>query len=243
MKAFGKTDKGLVRANNQDTFRIDVRENGLGFIVLCDGMGGARAGNIASDRAADRFLEHIKTADAALTDTESLANIVEEAVAAANTEVFQLSQSSPAYNGMGTTLVGGICVDDRIILANVGDSRAYLIDGSKIAQMTADHSLVEEMVRSGRLTPEEAKVYPGRNLITRAIGVDSAVEADLYEITIHDGQTLLLCSDGLSGLVYDAEIAAIVAEAASQEDACSRLIERACEAGGNDNITVVLYTK
>lgn len=243
MKAFGKTDKGLVRANNQDTFRIDVRENGLGFIVLCDGMGGARAGNIASDRAADRFLEHIKTADAAQADTDSLANIVEEAVAAANTEVFQLSQSSPAYNGMGTTLVGGICVDDRVILANVGDSRAYLIDGSKIAQMTADHSLVEEMVRSGRLTPEEAKVYPGRNLITRAIGVDSAVEADLYEITIHDGQTLLLCSDGLSGLVYDAEIAAIVAEAASQEDACSRLIERACEAGGNDNITVVLYTK
>lgn len=243
MKAFGKTDKGLVRANNQDTFRIDVRENGLGFIVLCDGMGGARAGNIASDRAADRFLEHIKTADAAQTDTDSLANIVEEAVAAANTEVFQLSQSSPAYNGMGTTLVGGICVDDRVILANVGDSRAYLIDGSKIAQMTADHSLVEEMVRSGRLTPEEAKVYPGRNLITRAIGVDSAVESDLYEITIHDGQTLLLCSDGLSGLVYDAEIAAIVAEAASQEDACSRLIERACEAGGNDNITVVLYTK
>ena len=243
MKAFGKPDKGLVRANNQDTFRIDVRENGLGFIVLCDGMGGARAGNMASDRAADRFLEHIKTADAAQTDTDSLANIVEEAVAAANTEVFQLSQSSPAYNGMGTTLVGGICVDDRVILANVGDSRAYLIDGSKIAQMTADHSLVEEMVRSGRLTPEEAKVYPGRNLITRAIGVDSAVEADLYEITIHDGQTLLLCSDGLSGLVYDAEIAAIVAEAASQEDACSRLIERACEAGGNDNITVVLYTK
>ena len=243
MKAFGKTDKGLVRANNQDTFRIDVRENGLGFIVLCDGMGGARAGNIASDRAADRFLEHIKTADEAQTDTDSLANTVEEAVTAANTEVFQLSQSSPAYNGMGTTLVGGICVDDRVILANVGDSRAYLIDGSKIAQMTADHSLVEEMVRSGRLTPEEAKVYPGRNLITRAIGVDSAVEADLYEITIHDGQTLLLCSDGLSGLVYDAEIAAIVAEAASQEDACSRLIERACEAGGNDNITVVLYTK
>lgn len=243
MKAFGKTDKGLVRANNQDTFRIDVRENGLGFIVLCDGMGGARAGNIASDHAADRFLEHIQTADETQTDTDSLANTVEEAVAAANTEVFQLSQSSPAYNGMGTTLVGGICVDDRVILANVGDSRAYLIDGSKIAQMTADHSLVEEMVRSGRLTPEEAKVYPGRNLITRAIGVDSMVEADLYEITIHDGQTLLLCSDGLSGLVYDADIAAIVAEAASQEEACSRLIERACEAGGNDNITVVLYTK
>lgn len=243
MKAFGKTDKGLVRANNQDTFRIDIRENGLGFLVLCDGMGGARAGNIASERAADRFLEQIQTADAAQTDTDSLGNIVEQAVTVANTEVFQLAQESPAYNGMGTTLVGGICADNRVILANVGDSRAYLIDGMKIAQMTADHSLVEEMVRSGRLTPEQAKIYPGRNLITRAIGVDNAVDADLYEITIHDGQTLLLCSDGLSGLVYDAEIAAIVAEASSQEEACDKLIARACEAGGNDNITVVLYTK
>ncbi|MCD8356348.1 MAG: Stp1/IreP family PP2C-type Ser/Thr phosphatase [Clostridia bacterium] len=243
MKAYGKTDKGLIRANNQDTFRIDIAENGLGFLVLCDGMGGARAGNIASDRAAERFLEQIKTADPAQTDTDSLAQTVEQAVVCANTEVFQLSQSSPAYNGMGTTLVGGICVDDRVILANVGDSRAYLMEGGKIAQMTSDHSLVAEMVRSGRLTPEEAQTYPGRNLITRAVGVDSGVEADLYEITIHDGQTLLLCSDGLSGLVHDTEIAVIVAEAASQEEACNKLISRACEAGGNDNITVVLYTK
>ena len=161
----------------------------------------------------------------------------------ANTEVFELSQSSPAYNGMGTTLVGGICVDDRVILANVGDSRAYLIDGDKIAQMSADHSLVAEMVRSGRLTKAEAKTYPGRNLITRAVGVDSSVEADVYEIKMHEGQTLLLCSDGLSGPVTDAEIAAAVSQAPTMEQACTQLIELACKAGGNDNITVVLYTK
>ena len=243
MNAYGKTDKGLVRANNQDTYRTAINENGLGFVVLCDGMGGARAGNIASDRAAERFMEHIQTADPAQADTDTLSQIVSQAVTMANTEVFELSQSSPAYNGMGTTLVGGICVENRIVLANVGDSRAYVIDGDNIAQMTGDHSLVAEMVRSGRLTAEEARHYPGRNLITRAIGVESDVEADLYEITLHEGQTLLLCSDGLCGLVTDAEIAVAVSKAQSKEQACDQLIELACNAGGNDNITVVLYTK
>lgn len=243
MKAYGKTDKGLVRANNQDTFRLDVPETGMGFIVLCDGMGGARAGNIASERAANRFLETIKTADPSETNADVLADLVEKAVHMANKEVFELSQSSPAYNGMGTTLVGGICVDDRVILANVGDSRAYLVDTDKIAQMSTDHSLVAEMVRSGRLTQAEAKTYPGRNLITRAVGVDSEVEADVYEIKMHEGQILLLCSDGLSGPVTDAEIVATVSQAESLEQACTQLIELACKAGGNDNITVVLYTK
>lgn len=243
MNAYGKTDKGLVRANNQDTFRTELNENGLGFVVLCDGMGGARAGNIASERAAERFLKEVQTAKPDKTDADTLSGIVERAVAAANQEVYELSQSSAAYNGMGTTLVGGICAGDMIILANVGDSRAYLIDGNSIAQMTSDHSLVAEMVRTGRLSEEDAMVYPGRNLITRAIGVDAEVQADLYQIAIHDGQTLLLCSDGLCGLVTDAEIAATVARAATQEEACDKLISLACSAGGSDNITVVLYTK
>ncbi|MDO5783660.1 MAG: Stp1/IreP family PP2C-type Ser/Thr phosphatase [Eubacteriales bacterium] len=243
MNAYGKTDKGLVRANNQDTFRTELNENGLGFVVLCDGMGGARAGNIASERAAERFLKEVQAAKPDEADADTLSGIVERAVAAANQEVYELSQSSAAYNGMGTTLVGGICAGDKVILANVGDSRAYLVDGASIAQMTSDHSLVAEMVRTGRLSEEDAKVYPGRNLITRAIGVDAEVQADLYQITIHDGQTLLLCSDGLCGLVTDAEIAAAVAQAATQEEACEKLISLACSAGGSDNITVVLYTK
>ncbi len=243
MNAYGKTDKGLVRANNQDTFRIELKEDDLGFLVLCDGMGGARAGNIASTRAADQFMQCIQRASIEQTDTDSLAQLIEDAVVQANREVFDLSQSDASYNGMGTTLVGGICTDNRVILANVGDSRAYMLEDDQIAQMTADHSLVAEMVRTGRLTAEEAKHYPGRNLITRAVGVDSEVDVDLYEITIREGQTLLLCSDGLSGLVTDAEIAAIVSGAPSLEDACDQLISCACEAGGSDNITVVLYTK
>ena len=243
MKAYGKTDKGLVRANNQDTYRTEITEDGLGLIVLCDGMGGARAGNIASERAAERFMERIRTADPAKADTDTLSQIVEQAVEQANTEVFELSQSSPSYNGMGTTLVGGICVDDRIVLANVGDSRAYVIDGKNIAQMTEDHSLVAEMIRSGRLTPEDARHYPGRNLITRAVGVEERVQADFYEITLHEGQTLMLCSDGLSGMITDEQIADIISQAESKEEACDKLIEAACNGGGSDNITVVLYTK
>ena len=243
MNAFGKTDKGLIRASNQDTFRIDIKENGLGFLVLCDGMGGARAGNIASERAAERFMEQICSADPEQADTETLSQIIQQAVAAANTEVYELSRSAPAYNGMGTTLVGCICMDNRVVLATVGDSRAYVIDNGKTAQMTADHSLVAEMVRTGRLSSEDAKHYPGRNLITRAVGVDSEVQADYYEIILHDGQTLLLCSDGLCGLVTDVQIEAAIAQSASQEEACDRLIQLAHNAGGSDNITDVLYTK
>lgn len=243
MNAYGKTDKGLVRASNQDTFRIDITGDELGFLVLCDGMGGARAGNIASARAADRFMEQVRAADAGEKDTDALSRILEQAVTQANAEVFRLAESSSEYKGMGTTLVGAICAGNRVVLANVGDSRAYVVDGDSIAQMTEDHSVVAELVRAGRLSAEDARHYPGRNLITRAVGVEEEVEADYYEIKLHEGQTLLLCSDGLSGPVTDREIAAVVAQAASQEEACDRLIARACDAGGNDNITVVLYTK
>lgn len=243
MRIFGKTDKGAVRANNQDMFRFIMKEeDGMAFLVLCDGMGGARAGNVASDRASECFLEHIQRA-VGMTDSNDLADLVEDAVRAANKEVYELSISQDIYAGMGTTLVGGICLEDRIILANVGDSRAYMLQGTRIAHMTQDHSLVAELVRSGRLTPEEAETYPNKNLITRAVGVDAFVQPDLYEIKIHPGQTLLLCSDGLSGMLPDDRIAQICAASSSQEEACNHLIEAACAAGGTDNITVVLYTK
>ena len=213
----------------------------MAFLVLCDGMGGARAGNVASEKAAECFMKHILTA-VGTTDTDQLAEIIEQAVMLANREVYELSVSEDIYSGMGTTLVGGICIGDRVILANVGDSRAYMLQGSKIAHMTQDHSLVAELLRAGRLTEQEAEHYPNKNLITRAVGVDEAVYADLYELTMHEGQTLLLCSDGLSGMLSDAQIAQICDHAATQEEACDRLIEEACSAGGTDNITVVLYT-
>lgn len=243
MNVYGKTDRGLVRSNNQDTFRTEMDDNGCVYLILCDGMGGARAGNVASEKAAEVFLNELRSGCKPDADTDELAGVILEGIIRTNTEVFQLAESAPEYAGMGTTLVGGVAIESRVVLGNVGDSRAYLIDNGRIGQMTDDHSLVAEMVRSGRLTEEEARTYPGRNLITRAVGVEESVEPDLFEITVEDGQTLLLCSDGLSGMLPDEEIARIITEAASLEEACDTLIARACEAGGNDNITVVLYTK
>ena len=238
-KTVSITDIGRKRKLNQDyVFIADLPVGKLpNLYLVADGMGGHNAGGFASRYAVETIVEQINR-----SQEEGAFSLLYEAIEEANFQVRRKALEDESMSGMGTTLVAATIEGDRLQVANVGDSRLYLV-GDTIRQITTDHSLVEEMVRSGRLTPEQAKVYPGRNLITRAIGVDSAVEADLYEITIHDGQTLLLCSDGLSGLVYDAEIAAIVAEAASQEEACNRLIERACEAGGNDNITVVLYTK
>lgn len=243
MNVFGKTDKGLVRSNNQDTYRTELLDNGYAFLILCDGMGGARAGNIASDKTAEGFLDYLKENCKESMDTKEIASVLNDGVRSVNRDVYELANSSPDYQGMGTTLVGGIALDDTIILANVGDSRAYLISQEHIAQVTQDHSLVEEMVRAGRLTKKEARHYPGRNLITRAVGVDESVEPDLYQITLHEGQKLLLCSDGLSGMLTDMEILKIVQGAEDVRSACDELIAQACEAGGSDNITVVLYTK
>ena len=242
MKIWGITDVGLVRRENQDAYAVESR-NGFDICVVCDGMGGAAAGKLASEIAVRAYREALGETLREGMDLDAVQAAMAAAASQANRAIREEAARKPEYAGMGTTLVGGICVDDRVILANVGDSRAYLIDGDKIAQMSADHSLVAEMVRSGRLTKAEAKTYPGRNLITRAVGVDSSVEADVYEIKMHEGQTLLLCSDGLSGPVTDAEIAAAVSQAPTMEQACTQLIELACKAGGNDNITVVLYTK
>jgi protein phosphatase len=244
MNVYGKTDKGLVRSNNQDTYRIEANENGCSYLILCDGMGGARAGNIASAKTADVFLQYCKEHCKPTMERDELAQILTDGAAQANREVSEMAKQDPEqYSGMGTTLVGGVAVENRVILVNIGDSRAYVLDGGRIAQVTEDHSLVEEMVRAGRLSKEEAKHYPGRNLITRAVGVDETVEADLYEVVLRDGQILLLCSDGLSGMLSDSQIAGIVWSAESFERACDALIAEACEVGGTDNITVVLYTK
>lgn len=241
MKAYGKTDCGLVRANNQDTFRVDIREE-IGFIVLCDGMGGAKAGNVASDKAAELFMAVLTERGTPQMGETEMANLLVEAAAAANAGVYELAGSSPDYEGMGTTLVGGICLNEMVMLINIGDSRAYVLDDHRIAQITRDHSWVEELIAQGRLTREEAATYPGRNLITRAVGVDPQTEGDLYRVTLSEGQSILLCSDGLSGMVTDGEIALCTAEAESQEQACEMLVRAACDHGGHDNVTVVLYS-
>ncbi|MGN1030227.1 MAG: Stp1/IreP family PP2C-type Ser/Thr phosphatase [Butyricicoccaceae bacterium] len=242
MKAFGKTDKGLVRANNQDTFLIDDKRDDIMFIVLCDGMGGAKAGNIASAKAAELFMAKLAEQGTPEMNENEMAELLIEAAATANEGVFELSKSAPEYEGMGTTLVGGVCVNETVTLINIGDSRAYVLDDRQIAQVTRDHSWVEELIMQGRLTRAEAATFPQRNVITRAVGVDPQVDGDLYRVTLAEGQTILLCSDGLSGMVSDGEIAQLHAGAESQEQACETLVRAACEHGGHDNVTVVLYS-
>ena len=165
------------------------------------------------------------------------------AAQAANGEVFELSVGQPEYRGMGTTLVGALIQGDTAELLNVGDSRAYRIRGEQIEQLTEDHSYVQEMVRKGKLTPEQSRNHPHKNLITRAIGVEEFVDSDLYQYTLAPEDVLLLCSDGLYGMVDERTVVQIVRQAATLEEAADALINRACQAGGVDNITVVLYRR
>lgn len=244
MKAWGKSDKGLVRPTNQDAFIIDViHELPLAILAICDGMGGANAGNVASRYAIDGFVDEIKRSIRPDMSPGYIKTIMVNAVNEANRIVYELSKKQPEFAGMGTTIIAAVATEDFLLLANVGDSRAYLLDASDIKRLTQDHSLVEEMIRRGKISEEDAKIHPGKNLITRAVGVDKTVEADIYQLSLADNQALLLCSDGLSGLVTDNMILDTIRMSDNMEDACNELIKIACEAGGHDNITVVLFTK
>ena len=242
MNVFGLSDIGFVRANNEDTCLYELRsEDGQAIFVVCDGMGGARAGNVASDIAANVFVEQLEQQIRPKMSERYMESIVRSAVDFANYDTYQTAHSSEEYAGMGTTLVGGLVHENHVMLANVGDSRAYLDTGDALQRITHDHSLVEELVQRGEITEEEAREHPRRNLITRALGTSRKVLADCYPLTLEPGQKLLLCSDGLSSMVRDEEIHEILQE----EDiklCCERLIDAANSHGGHDNITVLIAT-
>ncbi|MCD7793139.1 MAG: Stp1/IreP family PP2C-type Ser/Thr phosphatase [Oscillospiraceae bacterium] len=241
MKAFGITDSGKVRKENQDCFRFDIPESGdICTAVLCDGMGGAQAGSIASRMAADAFMFHAANSLDAASSAQDMKNILVEAVNYANIKVYDRSFADFACMGMGSTLVAFVATEKRCFVANVGDSRAYLIAGNKISQISRDHSLVEELVEQGKITPEEAQTHPQKNIITRAIGVEASVHADIFKMKPQSGDILLLCSDGLSNLVSDAEMLEKVKNAAEAEDACRALLDTALERGAPDNVTVLI---
>lgn len=246
MIAYGISDKGRIRPTNQDAYAIDLfDQHQCALLVVCDGMGGANAGNVASRFAIDRFRETVK--EGFCTDADMDVNFIQDllriSAQEANHAVFELSARQPEFRGMGTTLVAALILHENAVLVNVGDSRAYLIADECAIQITEDHSYVQEMVRKGKLTPEESRHHPHRNLITRAIGVDSFVDSDIIETILQEGQTLLLCTDGLTGMVEDSEIANIVCQADSLAQAAELLVNRACEYGGADNVTVVLFRR
>jgi protein phosphatase len=234
LRSAARTDVGLRRRANEDRYAIAAS---LGLYLVADGMGGHTAGQVASDLAAQsavRALETLEGAEASLTEK------LRYSVAAANREIFGTAQAKPHLAGMGTTLVALLAGGTRIALAHVGDSRAYLIRGGKIRQLTDDHSLVAELVRRREITAHAARGHPHRHVLTRALGVRRSVEADLAELTPVADDVFVLCSDGLTGHVQDGEIAEEVARGSDLEAACERLIDVANSRGGEDNTTVLL---
>lgn len=237
MKTFSMTDIGRKRETNQDY--MFTSENAVGnlpnLFLVADGMGGHAAGDYASRFTVDKIVAHITQS----VEREPVA-LLEKAVAYANRLLLEEAHADEKKAGMGTTIVGATCVDDKLYVANVGDSRLYIINQEKIVQITRDHSLVEEMVRMGEMDKEDAKEHPDKNIITRAIGVGAEVSVDFFETQVTKGDTILLCSDGLTNMIDDKDIKQIVLGQRDIVEKAERLVQTANENGGKDNITVVL---
>ena len=236
MNSYCLTDIGIKRSMNQDF--VYASEQPVGnlpnLFIVADGMGGHNAGDYASRLAVETMIDHIENS----RETKPV-RLLAEALSEANRTVYARSLTDRSLEGMGTTLVACSAVEDCLYIANIGDSRLYLID-SGIDQITRDHSLVEEMIRARQITREEARVHPDKNVITRAIGMKDEIKADLFDVGLKAGDICLLCSDGLSNMVTDEEIFELIQEAPSLEEAAGRLVEKANRNGGSDNISVVL---
>lgn len=241
MRSFGITDKGRVRSENQDSYIIENCDRRKSVVaVICDGMGGAKAGDLASRLSSKEFVSRIfESLVAPRFFIGNQEKLLRESCADANGVVYEYSRFDANYNGMGTTLVGGIITRRKAFLVNVGDSRAYHLSRSGIEQISRDHSYVQELVNMGAITKEEAANHQKKNIITRALGVDRTVECDYYECPLKAGEGILLCSDGLSNMVSDKEMHESFLENASPEDVCSKLMALALERGARDNVTVV----
>jgi len=238
------TDKGPVREKNEDYFCVD---EGLGLFAVADGIGGHMAGEVASRMAVEVIKDFIANEDKYQLDaTENYrddysqeANLAAEAVRRANKAIYETSQNNSSYRGMGTTLTAALIRGDRLSIAHVGDSRAYLIRTSCIEQITDDHSLVAEQVKMGLLSEEEARNSDIKNVITRSLGNSPDVEVDMEEITIADGDTIILCSDGITSVVSDSDILSTASSSSHPETLCKTLVRKATDAGCTDNMTVV----
>ncbi|MBQ8000148.1 MAG: Stp1/IreP family PP2C-type Ser/Thr phosphatase [Ruminococcus sp.] len=241
MEVFSKSDIGLVRTSNQDDCRFGVFSPCCAWAVVCDGMGGANGGNIASAVAVDVISEQIQQLYDEKLSKEQLATLLTDIVQRANAQVFDMAMSDPELEGMGTTCEFVFVKDRTVHVVHVGDSRTYAIRGGKIKQLTEDHSIVQEMVRRGEITPEEAMNHPNKNIITRALGIRPEVNIDYIEANFTYGDVLLICTDGLTNCVSTGDIVKIVHENRG-EDMTNKLVDKAKEGGGTDNITVtVIY--
>ena len=237
MRVYSATDVGQKRKMNQDY--VFVSENPVGnlpnLFVVADGMGGHNAGDFASSHAVQILVDEIRK-DADLNPIKVLRHAIETA----NSAILDRAQKEEALRGMGTTMVAATIVGHYAYVANVGDSRLYLIQG-KIRQITKDHSLVQEMVRMGEIKPEEARNHPDKNIITRALGAERTVDIDFFDLKMEPGSTILMCSDGLSNMVEDSKIEEIILDQTNElPKKGERLLSEANRNGGKDNIAVIL---
>ncbi len=237
MEIYGQTNIGLVRASNQDSFKIGRFPSGSVWAVVCDGMGGASGGDIASKMAVDLIAERIVNNYHDNMKHISISNLLESAINFANIKIYDLAREDKTLTGMGTTVVAAIVRQGEVFISHAGDSRAYII-GDEVKQITTDHSIVQEMLDRGEITSDEAKNHPIKNYITRALGVSDRINVDFTSEIFSDNDVLLLCTDGLSNAVESNDIKDIIVKA--DDNVAQSLVDKANENGGRDNITVVL---
>ncbi|MBQ6368866.1 MAG: Stp1/IreP family PP2C-type Ser/Thr phosphatase [Parasporobacterium sp.] len=239
MKSYGITDIGLSRKYNQDyTLECDEPIGNLeNLYVVCDGLGGHNAGEYASSTAAENFFDFVE-----FSESKMPLSIFKEAVLKTNRIVYDAGQE-PAYQGMASTLVGVTVAGNIAYVVNVGDSRAYVIGPNEITQITWDHSYVAELVREGQITKDEARFHKKNNVITRAIGAEISVKPDFFQVVLEEDEILLVCTDGLYNMVSDMTIKSVVNSHNTLKAKAQRLIDLANEAGGKDNIAVVLISR
>jgi serine/threonine protein phosphatase PrpC len=233
LKAAAATDVGMRRKGNEDRFALDPS---LGLFLVADGMGGHTAGQVASELAADAVMRAVQALDGS---SGTLSEKLRAAIGAANRAIFTTAQQRPEYAGMGTTVVAVLSDGERAALAHVGDSRAYLVRGDRIRQLTDDHSIVGELLRRKEISEAAAREHPHRHVLTRALGVRPSVEPDLAELTPSLGDVFVLCSDGLTNHLDDSEIAKHVSDGEDLQEVCDGMVDLANDRGGEDNITVV----
>lgn len=238
MKIVGKSDVGMRRANNEDSFRFGTFEDGVTWAVVCDGMGGAAGGQTASMLACDMVGSKIqKCYNKSMTDF-SIENLLLSAITTANVAVFDRAEADESLKGMGTTIVACVIKNGIACIAHVGDSRAYHIYSDKITQITKDHSLVQQMLDKGQITKEQFDNHPNKNIITRALGIKEKIEIDFNTVELNEDDALILCTDGLSGCVSDDQLLSIY-KSSDFEELSKKYIDAATGNGGNDNITAV----
>jgi protein phosphatase len=239
LKAVFKTDTGKVRSHNEDNGGVFINERGQYLAIVADGMGGHKAGEVASQCAVTHLKDKWQQLGQALTPAEA-EEWFRTNIAAVNRQILQYSRENEEYEGMGTTIVAVIVTDKFATVANIGDSRCYVLNDDGYSQLTEDHSFVNELVKTGQITPEDAAIHPRKNIVLKAVGTESEIEMDTKTVTFEKGDKILLCSDGLSDKVSKDEMEAILKEEGSVGEKADKLIQMANQYGGEDNISLAI---